>query len=140
MQRARAVIIKEGKVLLIKRTKPNEAYWVFPGGGVEMEESREAAVVREVFEETGLKVSPQKIFFERDFMFPELNAPEQHETYFLCEVTGGELGKGDGPEYQGGANYEGIHMPEWISLDSLPGLKVYPVEVRDYVAKAMSKD
>ncbi len=33
--RVRAVIIENGKLLTIKRTKSNLVYWVIPGGGVE---------------------------------------------------------------------------------------------------------
>ncbi len=39
--RASAVIIKDGRVLFIKRIKPNKVYYVFPGGGVEADESFE---------------------------------------------------------------------------------------------------
>ena len=34
-ERASAVIIKDNKILLMKRVKPNLEYFVFPGGGVE---------------------------------------------------------------------------------------------------------
>lgn len=42
------------KILMIKRR--DVPIWVFPGGGVEPEEEAEAAIIREVHEETGLKV------------------------------------------------------------------------------------
>jgi mutator protein MutT len=52
-----AVIIDKGQVLLVKRGHPPlEGQWSFPGGGVELGESLEAAVVRETREETGLAV------------------------------------------------------------------------------------
>jgi ADP-ribose pyrophosphatase YjhB (NUDIX family) len=52
-----AVIIKEGKIALIKRgNEPSRGKWTIPGGLVELGESLEQAVVRETKEETGLDV------------------------------------------------------------------------------------
>jgi 8-oxo-dGTP diphosphatase len=52
-----AVIILEGKILLEKRKNaPGKGKWSIPGGLVELGESTEQAVVREVKEETGLEV------------------------------------------------------------------------------------
>jgi len=41
------VIIKDNKILLIKRTKKDSVYWVIPGGAVEENETREEALKRE---------------------------------------------------------------------------------------------
>ncbi len=52
-----AVLHKGHKVLLIKRKyPPNEGHWALPGGLVELGESVQDAVVREVKEETGISV------------------------------------------------------------------------------------
>lgn len=49
-----ALIISDGKVLLIKRKNPPEG-WALPGGLMDVGETAEEAVVRELREETGLK-------------------------------------------------------------------------------------
>lgn len=47
----------QGRLLLVKRANPPaQGLWSIPGGRVEPGESAEAAVVREVLEETGLVV------------------------------------------------------------------------------------
>ena len=52
-------MLQEGKALLIKRGKePLKGAWVIPGGTVEWGETLEAALVREMEEETGLRVRP----------------------------------------------------------------------------------
>ena len=54
-----AAIIRDGKVLIVRRARP-PAYGVFtlPGGGVEAGETLHEAVIREVFEETALMIEP----------------------------------------------------------------------------------
>ncbi len=54
---AAAVIAQDGEVLLVRRTMmPGHGKWTIPGGFVEFDEDPRAAVVREVFEETGYQV------------------------------------------------------------------------------------
>ena len=51
------VFDRSGRVLLVKRAhEPLKGEWSLPGGGVELGEALEAAVAREVWEETGLTV------------------------------------------------------------------------------------
>ncbi len=53
-----AVIVQDGKVLLVKRKyEPLAGQWSLPGGAVEVGETLEACLVREMLEETGLDVS-----------------------------------------------------------------------------------
>ncbi len=52
-----AVIIQDGKIVLIKRgNEPSKGKWTIPGGLVELGESLEAAVIRETKEEVCLDV------------------------------------------------------------------------------------
>jgi 8-oxo-dGTP diphosphatase len=52
-----AVIVQDRKVLLVKRKyEPLAGQWSLPGGAVEVGETLEACLVREMLEETGLEV------------------------------------------------------------------------------------
>ncbi len=50
-----AAIVRDGRVLAARRTSPPESVgrWEFPGGKVEVDESPDAAIVREIAEELG---------------------------------------------------------------------------------------
>ena len=51
------VIVTDGNVVLIRRRyEPLKGHWSLPGGTVEVGETLEAALVREMLEETGLVV------------------------------------------------------------------------------------
>jgi len=56
------VIIKNGKILLVKRrNEPFKGRWALPGGFVEYGETVEKAVLREVKEETGMDAKIKKL-------------------------------------------------------------------------------
>jgi bifunctional NMN adenylyltransferase/nudix hydrolase len=56
-----AVVVCDGNVLLIERTRaPGKGTWALPGGFVNKNETYEQAAIRELFEETCLKV-PEKV-------------------------------------------------------------------------------
>ena len=54
-----AAIFRTGRVLIVRRaTPPLQGIYTLPGGGVELGETLEQAVIREVREETGLAIEP----------------------------------------------------------------------------------
>ena len=94
-----ALIFKGDRILMAQRGKPPlMGLWSLPGGLVEVGESLENAVRREVREETGLEVQPLGVLevFERIMRDAE-GAPEYHYVLvdYVCRVAGGELCAGD---------------------------------------------
>jgi|SRR5436190_1959407 len=54
-----AAIFRDDRVLIVRRARPRaHGLYTLPGGGVELGESLEQAVIREVREETGLAIAP----------------------------------------------------------------------------------
>lgn len=89
-----AVVVHQGRVLLVQRGRePLKGQWSLPGGLLEVGESLEAAVVREVEEETGLKVRLVELIELLDRIHREDGRVRYHYVIadYLCSVTGGEL-------------------------------------------------
>lgn len=85
-------MIHEGRVLLIRRAKePLRGRWVVPGGTVELGETLEAAVVREVQEETGLVVTPREVVTVFDRIERDGDLVHYHYVIvdYRCEYVSG---------------------------------------------------
>ena len=65
--RVGAIIVKNGKVLMVKNDRADYCYSV--GGRIRMGENAEQAIVREVFEETGRMVSIEHLGFVHELYF-----------------------------------------------------------------------
>ncbi len=64
-----AIVIKDGKVLLIKRAaQPNQNLWAIPGGMLELGETLQAGAEREIFEETSVRIKAGKPIYTFDFL------------------------------------------------------------------------
>ncbi|WP_414935599.1 NUDIX hydrolase [Amycolatopsis sp. cmx-11-51] len=80
---------ERGRILLIRRAnEPGRGLWSVPGGRVEPGETDEAAVIREMREETGLNVMPSTYVGNA-----RRGRYDIHD--YACSVTGGTLRAGD---------------------------------------------
>lgn len=129
-KRVRAIIIKDNKILTIKRTKPDAIFWVMPGGGVDEGETNEKALIRECKEELGVDVNVSDLFTEMDSKIPKTFG--QREYFYLCEIRGGKLGSGDGPEFND-SSYVGKYEIEWVDINNLKNIGLRPAEVKDLI-------
>jgi 8-oxo-dGTP diphosphatase len=124
------VLIRDGKVLLIRRGKPPlYGRWVVPGGTVELGESLEQALVREMREETGLEVVPLEILTVFDRIERDGDRVVYHYVIvdYLCRWLGGEaLAASDALE------------AAWATLDDLPRFDL-PEKALEVVQNAFRK-
>ena len=118
---ARAILVDEiGCVLLLHGwdpAQPGSSWWLTPGGGLDPQESPREAAIREVFEETGLRLRGLgEPVGTRDIRFSfEGESIHQVETYFAARVTRFE------PDSAGWTDLERRSMSEhrWWSPDEL---------------------
>jgi len=87
------LVVRDGRVLLIRRGKqPLYGRWTLPGGTLELGESLEDAVVRELREETGVRVRPLELLT----VFDRIERADGRVAYhyvildYLCEYLSGE--------------------------------------------------
>jgi 8-oxo-dGTP diphosphatase len=95
------VVIENGRALLIRRgSEPLRGEWSIPGGALELGETLETGVVRELLEETGVTVRALELIevFERIWSGDGVDAksvparPKYHYVIvdYLCERISGE--------------------------------------------------
>ena len=93
-----AVIIQDGRVVLVKRRfEPLAGQWSLPGGRLELGETLEAGLAREMLEETGLEVEvgPVVDVFDRIMLDPERKVRYHYVLIdYLCRPIGGVLTHG----------------------------------------------
>ncbi len=78
----RAVIIKDGKILMSYETKNDQ--WMLPGGGLEENETDEECVIREVAEECGAVIQTSPCVLQIDEYYEDC---KWLNKYFLAKVT-----------------------------------------------------
>lgn len=123
----RAIVIHWGRVALVQRDRAGHTYYVFPGGGIERDETPEQAAIREVHEELGIVIRPQKLVAVVRW--------GEHEMYFYqSALIGGIFGSGCGPEFHSYSSERGTYSPVWLDLPSLDDLDVRPKELSSALA------
>jgi 8-oxo-dGTP pyrophosphatase MutT (NUDIX family) len=138
-QAARVVLVADGRVLLQNGFDParpeDGTWWLTPGGGLNDGETVEEGAVREIHEETGLRLSPQQlgpVIATRVCLFNfERRRYRQSETFFAVRV---ELFT---PQHHGWDEVEQRALLDhrWWSVDELraTGEAVYPRQLADLV-------
>ncbi|HEX5077821.1 MAG TPA: NUDIX hydrolase [Geminicoccaceae bacterium] len=94
-----AVLLRDGKVLLVRRSKePDAGRWSFPAGKIEMGETIEHAALRELAEETAVKAKAGQVLTAVDVIDYDLNDSVRHHFVIIavpCAWISGEPIAGD---------------------------------------------
>ena len=126
-----AVVLDGDRVLLIKRGHaPLKGQWSLPGGSVEVGETLEQAIAREVLEETGLTVDVGPMVEVLDRISRDIDGRVEHHFVlvdFVCRPSGGVLRSASDAE-----------DAAWVPLSGLAPYGVAPVTVT-VIQKAASR-
>jgi len=121
---AKALIIRDGKVLASKMDWDGDIFYILPGGGQDVGELLTEAVKRECAEELGVEVEPKSLVFviegERGEAFHKI------DVVFLCEYVK-EI---EGAEIKPDENQVGI---EWLGISNLMDAPLYPKKLRSAI-------
>jgi ADP-ribose pyrophosphatase YjhB (NUDIX family) len=106
----RCIVVNRGRILLIKNSYNNRG-WDLPGGGVHRGENLDQAAMREVFEETGIRLKGVRKIgefenreeYKRDLVNVFVGATEQEEM---------------------ATDYGEIETGQWFDLSNIPPLFV----------------
>ena len=132
---ARGIVLKDGCVLLIYRENHNKIYYSIPGGKVDIDETLKDTVVREVLEETSIKVKP--VEFLGSFNHTKKN---KQQNLFLCEYLNGEPKLGQSTESEKmSKNPANIYKPLWVDCKIINKLTIMPTPTSTFFKNYISK-
>ena len=130
-----AIIVENGRVLLIKRAKaPLLGEWSIPGGMLELGETIRQGAEREALEETGLEVRATDLLGVFDRIVPANQSADDKRTLyhyvlidFLCHRISGEvLAAGDASD------------AAWFSPAEVAALRL-PAETAEVICSGFTK-
>ncbi|MHB1838126.1 MAG: NUDIX hydrolase [Acidobacteriaceae bacterium] len=134
-----AVVFDAGHVLLVRRAKaPLAGEWSLPGGAVELGETLEEAIAREVVEETGLRVVPVLVLKAFDHIDRDADGRVRFHYVlvdFLCRIDAGD-GEGAARErdqrVEKSALQHGgdVSDAQWVPVEGLRTAKEFPLTER----------
>ncbi len=118
---AKALIMKDDKMLAIKISDGKEEWYIMPGGGQDAEELLPDTVCREVAEELGIRVKVKDLVF----IIEGLHGEEFHrvDLVFLCEY----IGEIENAVLQSDTNQTGS---AWLDIKTLNHTPLYPSKLR----------
>lgn len=132
---AKALIIRDEKVLLLEKQVGEANWFVFPGGGQDKGETLADSIQRECMEEIGTHVKIGPLRFVREYIGSNHEFAKAHEDLhhieflFLCDVPGEYEPKvGEAPDE------EQIRVA-WIPIKDLATLPVFPRTLAKSIAE-----
>ena len=129
---AKAIIIRDGKLLTVKYSDEGGEYYALPGGGQLHGESLPDALMRECQEELGVMLRKHSLRFIREYVgkYGESSWRDadvhQLEFIYVCELSDGE---------EPGS---GVHKDKnqvdivWLPIENITNYRFYPKKLIDY--------
>ena len=129
---ARALIIREGKLLAIKMRDQSGIFYILPGGGQRHSETLKQCLERECLEEIGTEVEVGELLYVREYIGKNHEFRNAHsafhqlESVFRCTLPTPD---GIGPGSEHDKKQIGV---EWIPLNDLKNRRFLPEVIKQY--------
>lgn len=130
--RVNGIIIHNNKLLTLKMK--NNISYCLPGGHVELGESTQNAILREMLEETQTEVSINKLFSIVESFYSDKNNLKTHELSFYYIVEPRNFDKMKFNTYSTNELDKGMekqHNFEWLDMSSLSSVDFRPTFIKD---------
>lgn len=122
----RAIVVKDDALLTMHRNKFGEEYYTLVGGGIDVAETLEAALYREVSEEANLKVAnPRLVFIE------QAGDPYGDQYIYLCDYVSGEISlSAESTEAKINELGKNLYTPMWLPVKDLPNSSFFTEKLK----------
>ena len=134
--RAVGIVIKDKSLLLMHRINQGKEYYVFPGGGVEENETIEEAITRELREETSVEVNNLRLLYHHHIIG---DANDSDQYFYLCDYVSGVPKLSEGNELAENRAGTDFYEPLWYPISKLSQTLLYPLEIRDWLLEDLEK-
>ncbi len=130
---ARAIIIYNNQLLVMHRNKFGKEYYTLIGGNVEMGETTEQALVREVRDETSLKIASY-----RHVCTEEAGSIYGNQYIYLCEYPGGDIELSpESDEAHINKLGKNLYTPMWLPLDKLADVPFVSERLKQFILEGL---
>jgi len=134
-QAVRAVVVKGGNLLVVHRNKFGKEYYTLPGGGIDPGETPEQAMIRELYEETGISV-----VLDRLVIVEEAGDPFGVQYVYLCTYQSGEPAlHPDSEEAQINKLGQNMYTPLWLPLSELSAAPFFSEKLKLVLLKGIAE-
>lgn len=108
----RAIIIRDGHVLVMHRDKFGHEYYTLLGGGIDPRETPDHALQREIAEESGFHLRSARLVF-----IEEAGHPYGTQYIYLCEADGDQPVLSPETEEAKLFAHGNKHTPMWLPIE-----------------------
>lgn len=134
-QAVRAIVVRDGHLLVIHRNKFGQEYYILPGGGINPGESADQAIFRQLHQETSIAiVNPRVVIIE------DAGDPYGMQHVYLAQYVSGEPRlQPSAPEAEINSLGQNLYSPQWLPLHSLASVPFRSNALRRAVMQGLSR-
>lgn len=129
----RAIVFKDNNLLVIRRNKFGTQYYTLPGGAIDIGETSDQALIREMAEETGVQLGDARLVFIEDS-----GGVYGVQYIYLASYVGGEPHLSpNSDEASISALGKNTYEPVWLPMSGLASASFVTERLRDAIVRAV---
>ncbi|MGE5589551.1 MAG: NUDIX domain-containing protein [Bacillota bacterium] len=133
----KAIIIRDGSILLTKNRDQHGVFYLLPGGGQNPGETVADALRRECLEELGARVEPGPLLFVRDYLSENHEFAGEGEDVHQVELMFAAVPQGEPAAHAASSPDSWQTGVEWVPLNDLGNCRLYPAVLKALLAEPL---